>query len=429
MSTTKRSLLKLGLSLVCASVATESWSQPAGKPNPNAAKPPEPITVIQGGRLFTPAPSEGVVVVNGSKIGAVAAIKAVFSGAKVVNASGKIVTPGLVEPLSQTGLVEIDLEPRARDQKRTDGDGVRAAFRAADSFNPASVVIPVTRLGGVTSVGVVPVGGLVAGQSAWADLDGATREEMLVTPLAMHVELGGAETKEGSGVATALLRLREALDDARAFSKSKANYERNAMRELAPSRLDLEALVNVLGGKLRTVIQVQRAADITACLALAKEFGLKLVLAGGLEAWKVRDQLAKAACPVILNPLSNLPESFDSLGARADNAKLLHEAGVTIAFTTQETHNARKLRQVAGNAVRAGLPWSAALRAITLAPAEVLGVADRYGSLEKGKVANVVVWSKDPLELDSTPEHVFIRGREVEKTSRQSALYERYRKR
>jgi imidazolonepropionase-like amidohydrolase len=149
-------------------------------------------------------------------------------------------------------------------------------------------------------------------------------------------------------------------------------------------------------------------------------------VAGAQEGWEVAGELAAAGVPVLVEPLDNIP-SYDALGVRYENAALLARAGVTVALMETDTHNARNLRQQAGNAVAYGLPWEAALRAVTLAPAEIFGVAERYGSLDPGKVANVVVWSGDPFEFTTAVEHVLIRGAEVPLRSRQTELFERYR--
>jgi imidazolonepropionase-like amidohydrolase len=162
-------------------------------------------------------------------------------------------------------------------------------------------------------------------------------------------------------------------------------------------------------------------------LALAREYSFRPVIVGGSEAWMVADELAAAEVPVILKPLTSLPSSFERLGARFDNAARLAEAGVAIAISSFENHRAPTIAQEAGNAVRFGLSREAALRAITLAPAEIYGVADRYGSLDPGKVANLIVWSGDPLEVTTLPEIVIIEGGVVPDRSRQRELLDRYR--
>ena len=192
------------------------------------------------------------------------------------------------------------------------------------------------------------------------------------------------------------------------------------------SRPDLEALLPVLDGRIPLVAHVHRASDIDAALDLADEFGLRLVVSGGAEAWLVAARLAAANVPVILNPLDNLPKQFESLGATLSNAARLHEAGVLIAFSTEESHNARNMKQLAGNAVANGLPYEAALAAITVNPARIFGLDKTMGSLAPGKDADIVIWDADPLELNAFATHVFIAGREIPMVSRSTLLRDRY---
>jgi imidazolonepropionase-like amidohydrolase len=174
------------------------------------------------------------------------------------------------------------------------------------------------------------------------------------------------------------------------------------------------------------VIDANRASDILTALKLAREYNLKLILSGAAEGWLVAREIAAAAIPVIIDPLRNLP-GFESLGITLENAARLNNAGVTVVFASFDAHNSRNIKQAAGNAVSYGMPYDAALRAITLNPARLWGIADQYGTLEAGKDADVVVWSGDPLELTTIAEHVFIRGREISKETRQEALFRRYR--
>jgi imidazolonepropionase-like amidohydrolase len=403
-----------------------------GASGPGHAAPPrtQPPLAIVGGTVHLGTGEvidQGVVLVEGGRIQRVGKGLTPPPGAEIIDAKGAIVTPGLTDALTGIGLVEVSGEDSTHDNNLGGQDPVRAAFRAADGYNPASVVIGVTRAEGITSVGVIPSGGLISGQSAWADLDGATTSEAIVqAPLGLHVHLQAGTP--GSGHATALLRLREVLDDARTFTTHRAAWERNQSRPFAASHLDLEALGLALARKVVVVFHVDRAADILAVLTVAREYQLRPVIASGAEAWQVADTLAKAKVPVIVDPLLSGPESFDTLGGRADNAALLAAAGVPVILTTGETHNVRKLRQLAGNAVRAGLPHETALAAITRVPAEVLGMGTRYGTLAPGKVANIAVWSGDPLEIGTEVRALIIHGRPVSLRNRQTALFEKYRK-
>lgn len=377
-----------------------------------------------------PAIENATVVVEGGRITAVGTEVAVPDGVRRIDGAGKVVTPGLFDPVSQIGLVEVDLVYQTRDQGLASAeDPITAAFDPSVALNPWSTLIPYARSGGVTTVATGPSGGLVAGQAAVIDLAGETPEAMLVKPRAAMIASYGESGARAAGGARggAILRMRELLEDARFWRANRAAFDRGESRALAQSRLDLEALQPVLAGTMPLVVQAHRSSDILAVLDLAREFGVRPVILGGSEAWAVAGRLAEAGVPVILKPLSSLPGSFERLGARFDNATILHAAGVPVAFTTFENHRANEITQEAGNAVRFGMPWDAALRAITLAPAEIYGVADRYGSIEPGKVADLVVWNGDPLELSSWPEVVVIRGVVQPENSRQKALLERYR--
>jgi imidazolonepropionase-like amidohydrolase len=228
-------------------------------------------------------------------------------------------------------------------------------------------------------------------------------------------------------------RLRELLDDARAFGRNRLAYERNQSRELAASRRDLEALQPVLAGQLPMLIAADRASDILSALRLRREYGLRIVILGGAEAWQVADRLAAERVPVVTGAMNNIPGGFAALGQRQENAGLLARAGVPVAIIgnagggDEEAFNVRNLRYEAGNAVAYGMSFDQALRAITLTPAEMFGVADRVGALAPGRDANVVVWSGDPFEFATRAERVFVRGRENTAPSRQDELTQRYR--
>lgn len=386
---------------------------------------------IEGGTVhtMTGTPIEGgTVLIRDGEIVAVGQNVDVPAGATRIDARGKIVTPGLFESQTHLGLVEVGAVAGTRDYAMQNEDRVAAAFNVADGLNPRSIVIPVTRIGGVTTAITTPAGGLIAGQGVLIDLVGLDPDAMIAeSPIAMFATLGlGAEEAGGGARAGATMRLREILEDARVYAERREAFNRGATREFAASRLDLEALQPVLAGEIPLVIEAHRASDIRAALDIADEYDLDLIISGGTEAWMVADELASAQVPVIVKVLQNLPANFERLGARYDNAALLREAGVPVAITTSDTHNARNITQEAGNAVAYGLPYEEALRAITLYPARIWDVADEYGSLEPGKIANVVVWDGDPLELMTPVEHVFIKGIEVPMTSRQTELRDRY---
>lgn len=389
---------------------------------------------ITNGRVHTVsgAPIErGTVVIENGKITAVGANVAVPAGARVIDAAGKVVTPGLLDSHTNVGVVEIPLSAEGTNDESTTLDDVTAAFNVADNLNPFSTKIPAVRLDGVTRIVVAPGVGrsLIAGQGVLADL-GTQGARMTIhrNPVAMFAVLGerGASVGGGGARSAAILRLKEALQDARDYAANRSAYESAQRREYALSRLDLEALVPVVRGQLPIVIEVNRASDILTALNVAREFNLRLILSGVGEGWMVARDIANANAPVILDAMRNLP-SFDALAATLENAARLNAAGVNVMLASFDYHSFRHIRQQAGNAVSYGMPFDAALRAVTLTPARVWGIADRYGSLEAGKDADIVVWSGDPFEVMTTVDHVFINGREVPKESRQDELFLRYR--
>jgi len=182
----------------------------------------------------------------------------------------------------------------------------------------------------------------------------------------------------------------------------------------------------LLRGELPLLVVANRRSDIETALRIAKEYKLRLILAGAAEGWMIPNVIAAAGVPVLVEPMDNIP-TYDALGIRYENAGLLAKAGVKVALMETQTENSRNLRQEAGNAVAYGMTWEQALRAVTLSPAEAFGVGGQYGSLEVGKVANVVVWTGDPFEFSTGVEHVFIRGKEIPLRSRQTELMERYK--
>jgi imidazolonepropionase-like amidohydrolase len=377
---------------------------------------------------------DGTVVVRGDTIVAIgpAAEVRVPEGARRIDARGAWITPGLFDAEARTGLIEVSYEPSTDDTRLDDGYGaIRAAFSVVDGLNPRSVLIPVTRIEGVTSSVVVPRGGLISGRPAAVRLDGGSVEAMVVrAPAAVYASVtdSGRDAAHGArgGV---MLRLRELFDDVRQYARRRQDFERNQMRKVGASRLDLEALIPVVEGKLPLVVQAHRASDLQALLAFAREQKVRLVLSGAQEGWMVAAELAAARVPVIVSALPDLPRTFDVLGARLDNAALLARAGVLLAISPREQdhHVSRTLRLEAGNAVAHGLPWEAALAGITRVPAEIFAVAGATGTLAPGKSADLVVWSGDPFEPLTRPRQVLIRGRDIPLRSRQTELRDRYR--
>ena len=376
---------------------------------------------------------DATVVIKDGKITAVGKGVAVPSGATTIDGTGKIVTAGLVEAYTSIGLVAIELEPAANDGQLgttiNDTDNVHAAFQVIDAYDADALTIPVARTGGVTSVVSVPTGGLVSGQSAWFTLaDGITADDAVRAPAAMHAALGNdAGAASGGSRGRAIEMLRELLDDAATYAKSKSAYDRNQSRKLSAARLDLDALGAVLRGRVPIVIRAASEQDIRAALRLARQKKLDLVIADGTEAWKVAEELAAAKVPVILDPTQNLPDRLEAPDVRDDNATILAKAGVEVVISTLgDPSQARNIRQLAGVAVSEGMSWEDGLASITTAPAALFGVKDR-GTVTRGAAGDVVVWSGDPLELSSRAEVVIIGGKVQSLETHQTRLLKKYR--
>jgi imidazolonepropionase-like amidohydrolase len=394
----------------------------------------EPIAITNAAVVTKPGTriENATVVIDKGRIVAVGAGVAVPAGARVIEGKGKVVTAGFIDSVSGLGLVGIDAESSSVDGRfdpsdALHGDSVHASFEARDAFQPNEASIAVARAGGITMVAASPAGGLVGGQVAVYALDGSA--EPIRAPVAMQAAIGvdGAAAVGGSR-GKALETLRELLDDARAYGRDKAGYERNAKRRLIADRLDLDALQPVLRGTLPLVLEAQSEGDIRAALRLAAQFKIRLAIVGASEAWRLAADLAKAKVTVIIDPIANLPVYLSASDIRDDAAAVLDKAGVPVAISTiGGAWNARTLRQLAGNAVARGLPWDRALAAVTTMPAALLGLAGR-GTLEKNAVADVVVWSGDPFENATAAEVVIIGGIVQSLANHQTKLLERYRK-
>jgi imidazolonepropionase-like amidohydrolase len=392
---------------------------------------------ITGGKVYPvagPALEGGTVLIVNGKIAAVGSNVAIPADAQRIDATGKIVTPGFVNSSTQLGVQEIAAVGETRDMSARGKDNIAAAFTVWDGLNPNSVMLAPARKDGITSFVVMPTGGLVAGQSALVDVVPGTATDMIVrAPVAMVAEIGDPQSAGVNARGELMVKLRELLEDTKFFQTHRDAFDRAQTRTFVASRLDLEAMIPVIEGRLPLVITVDREADIDAALRLAREFNLKLVIAGGAEAWTMADRLAAAHVPVLTGAMNNIPAGFATLGQRQENAGILSKAGVPVALIgnagggDEEAFNVRNLKQEAGNAVAYGMTWENALRAVTLTPAEIFGVADRVGSLQPGREGNVVVWSGDPFEFTTKVEHVFVRGREYHDKTRQDLLMERYR--
>jgi imidazolonepropionase-like amidohydrolase len=403
------------------------------------AAPAQTIAIVNGTihPVSGPPIPRGTVVVRNGVIVAVGFGSSVTipSDAKVIDATGKIVTPGLINSTTELGLIEVDQVRSTNDVAAKGSNNVAAAFRVWDGLNPASALFAPTRNEGVTTAIIAPQGGLVSGQAAAIDLVSGQSTEMIRRgPVAMIAQVDSPNDAGTSARGELIGKLRALLDDVKFYMLHRLEYDRAASRTLAATRADLEALIPVVEGRLALMIDANRMDEIDAALALARDYHLKIIISSGAEAWLCADRLAAAHVPVLVGAMNNIPSSFATLNQRQENAALLRRAGVTVVLVSnndggESRFNARNIKYEAGNAVAYGMTHDDALRAVTLTPAEVFGLSDRIGSLQPGKVANIVVWSGDPFEFSTHVEHVFIRGREVKEPSRQDLLIDRYRPR
>jgi imidazolonepropionase-like amidohydrolase len=390
----------------------------------------EKIAIV-GGKVFT-LTSQGtldkaMVLIDDGIIEKVTASMDVPKGYRVLDANGKIVTPGLIGAYTQLGLTEVASSAGTVDSsvKPVAVSGTGAAMDVSYALNPDSSLIPISRIEGITSVAtsITSADQLFLGQGAVMTLLGDA--EPVLKPKAfitVNVDNRGADEIGGSRAAL-WVTLEQALMEA---EMARTPISPTSSWDGINSRSDLLALKPVLQGKTPLFMRADRAADIRQVIAFQQRHpSIKVVLLHGVEAWRVADELAAAEIPVIIDPEYNLPGRFDQLGATLANAGRLYAAGVVVSIG-MESHNIRLATQHAGNAVANGLPYEAGLAALTVNPAKILGMSDTLGALAPGMQADVVVWSGDPLEVTQAAEHVFIKGKAIDMSSRQTLLNHRY---
>lgn len=444
---------------------------PAGLPSPPpppqgpSAPPPADLVpasiplnesglyAFTGARLHTmagPPVDNGTVIVENGTIREAGARLRPPARATVIDARGLLIFPGFVEPHTSLGLSEIDLVPAMRDEDEGT-DPVVPQLRAMDAYYTESDLIPVTRLHGLTAAFAAPgEGDVFAGAGAIVHLDGGSPDQVLVRDgAALVVNLGeppkarfGARHQSPATRMGTAAVVRDAFTRARDYRAKWADYEAKKKEHEAkgpaagkeggppspPERdLKMEALLPALSGKMPVFARAHRVDDILTAVRLADEFQLRLVISHGTEAYKVAALLAARNIPVVVGPITVQPESIETLGAIYDNAARLSRAGVKIAIQSGETLNARMLPYEAALAVAYGLPWDQAIRALTVNPAEIFGVSDRIGSLRPGLDADLIATDGDPLQPLARLRHLMIKGRPVPLTSRQTALYEKWR--
>jgi imidazolonepropionase-like amidohydrolase len=408
--------------------------------------------VLKGGKLLTISHGEienGVLVISAGKIAAIGAANAVKvpKDAQVIDVTGMTVYPGLIDSESYLGLTEISAEGSTNDLIET-SDEIMPHMHVYDAFHAESELIPVARLNGITNAIVAPQSqDTLPGQDSFIQLDGKSANDMLlVRDIAMPLNFTGEQRRNESwekrkfpqtrmGLAA---QLRQAFMDAQDYSQRWADYERKKSDTTAkgddrkgpptPPKHDLklEALLPYLQGKKAIVLAAQESSDLETAVGLARQFNLKFVLNHISHSQSVLDYVASLRVPVIVGPIYEDPKNYERYDAVYKLPGELYKRGVKIAFASYDAHAVRNLPYAAGFATAFGLPHDEALKAITLNPAEIWGVADQLGSLDVGKTANVVVADGDPLDVKTDVRRVFIDGQEVPMKSRQTELRERY---
>ncbi|GHH12641.1 amidohydrolase [Sphingomonas sp. AAP5] len=384
------------------------------------------------------APIEGgTVIVRDGRVVAAGRSVAVPAGTATVDAGGRWVTPGIVAGFTRMGIVESDGVEETNDTAAR-GSPFHAAIDVAPAVNPATSSIPLNRAEGITRAIVAPDtdGSIFAGLGAVIDL-GTDRSPITKPRAFQFMEYGGGGSRRGNSRPAMVAMFRNALAQVKDYVRAPAAYSDQGKDALL-TRADAAALVPVASGAMPLLVHVERASDMLALIDLKRDYpALKLVFVGAAEGWLVANQIAAARIPVIASALTDLPASFDQLGATQSNVGRLKAAGVLVGIGTindDEARQARLEKQYAGNLVAltkvpgaTGLDWNAAFAAISSAPAEAIGMGDEIGSLRAGRRGDVVIWDGDPLELGSAVAAVYIDGVKQPLRTRQDALRERYR--
>jgi imidazolonepropionase-like amidohydrolase len=436
---------KLGLAL---SVALLRTSAGIAESDVSGAESDVAITNARIVTVDGPVIEKGTVVLAGGKIAAVGTAVTPPAGARIVDGTGKTVYPGLVDGLNQIGLAEIQSVPGSMDT--TEVGDVNPHARTWVAINPHTEMIPVARAGVITAALSAPAGGLVSGQSALIRLTGSTPASLTVkSPIALHIVYpSGRPAPDPSQTAPepdlktfeerqkekkknqerALLRLRNLLEEAKAYGSALEGARAGRLAMPKPD-LVIEALAPAARGELPVILRADAEDDIRGAVKFAEERGLKLILAGGLESWRCADLLRDKKVPVLLKVLRLPARVADPYDAAYANAAVLHEAGIPFAIVTDDPDNERNLPYEAAMARAYGLPADAALRAITLSPAEILGVADRLGSIRPGKSATLIVTNGDVMDHRTQVEQVFIDGVVQSLETRHTRLYREFKDR
>ena len=382
------------------------------------------VTIFDG---KTNNPYVGNVLIEDNKISRVSSSN--MRGDKVIDATGKILTPGIIATDTDIGIVEIGALSVTRDDS---SDLYQIGFSIYDAFNPNSVLIPWNRSNGITSAMTLPqnTDSPIGGLGSFFVLD-SNIEVSGIKDNVMIGRVGGSGSKSRSETFAV-------IEDLLEFASSLNLKDMESYKDIADligdspiaesmdlHPRDIKALYNLVNDDLPLIISANRASDLLKLIDLKLKYDLNLIIMGAQEAGLVADKIAKNNIPLIINPINNIPESFDELAANIELAAYLENQGITLMFNAPRSHNFHLIRQGAGVAVANGMSYAGALRALTSSPVEVFNLGDR-GEIVAGKVADLIIWDADPLEPSSMPEKVFINGKDIDLTSRMTRLTDRY---
>ncbi|HEY6270614.1 MAG TPA: amidohydrolase family protein [Terriglobales bacterium] len=429
--------------LIVLALVSAAYAQLAKPAKTQSAK--SGVIALKGGKLLTVSHGvieNGVVVIENDRITAVGpASTAIPAGAKVIDVTGMTVYPGLIDAETHLGLTEVAAD-RMTDDMLEPSDEIMPHMHVSDAFHAETALIPVARINGITNAVVAPAAGdTLPGQDAFIQLSGKSAEEMLLTrDLALPLNFTGQQRRNES-FATAKFpqtrmgmaaQLRQAFIDAQDYEAKLSAWEKKKAADPekagAPPKRDLrlEALLPYLHGRKPMVLAAEEPNDLQTVLDMAKEYHLKVILNHLTHSSEVLDKVAASGFPVIVGPIYDQPKEWERYDAVYRLPAEMAKRGIKIAFATYDAHNTRNLPYAAGYAVAFGLPADEALKALTLNPAEMFGVDKDYGSLDAGKIANVVVANGDPLDVKTDVKHVFIEGQEIPLVSKQTELRDQY---
>ena len=389
-------------------------------------------TLIQNVTIFDGKNNEpfvGNVLIDDNKISKVSTSS--LRGDLVINGTGKILTPGIISTDTEIGIVEIGALSVTRDDS---SNLYQIGFSIYDAFNPNSVLIPWNRSNGITSTLTLPqnTNSPIGGLGSFFVLD-SSLEISGSKDVVMIGRVGGSGSESR---AETFAIIEDLLEFASSINSSDMKTYKDIAEIIDDSPIaetmelhprDLKALYKLVNDELPLIIKANRASDLLKLIKLKETYNLNLIIMGAQEAGLVADRIADSKIPLIINPINNIPESFDELGANIELAGKLEDLGITLMFNAPRDHNYHLIRQGAGVAVANGMSYAGALKALTLSPVEVFKLGNR-GQIAPGKIADLIIWDADPLEPSSMPEKVFINGEDIDLTSRMSRLTERYTK-